>query len=457
MNFHGKTCLVLGLAREGIALARFLADAGARVVVTDSAKNPAGFAELHGLAGIQAYLGDDFPELVQDVDVVYVSPGVPESNAVYVRAIESGVPVASMTTLFFELCPGRITAITGSSGKTTTTGLIGHILATAQRDVVVGGNIGTPMLELLPSIGRDTDVILELSSFQLALLRKSPQVAVVTNFSPNHLDRHGSMENYLGAKLQIVAHQSVSDFVVLNSGDPWCSRFLDATPAHAVFFGWELEGPGVSVRDGALGLNEGPRFTPVMPTSDVPLIGRHNVENVMAACAATSLLSIQPSDMAAAIGTYRPPRHRLETVARRAGVRFIDDSVATSPARALVALDAIDEPVLLIAGGRDKRLPWEQFAARVASRVSALFLIGEAADDIERAVRRQLAKPDAALSTEAVYRCESLDAAVTMAQRLAQPGDVVLLSPACASYDMFVNFEERGNVFARAVEAVDAA
>lgn len=458
MGIEGARILILGLAREGVSLARFFAEEGALVTVTDSAPDERLTARLQALHGlpIRSVLGGDHPELVLEADTLYVSPGVPEGNPVYRAARDVNLPIQSMTTLFFDRCPGQIIGITGSSGKTTTTGLIGHMLRSAGRKTVVGGNIGDPMLDLLPDIDADTTVVLELSSFQLQLLRRSPRIAVVTNISPNHLDRHGTMEAYIDAKLNIVRNQRESDAAVLNAADAESGRFAAATPAQLRWFGDDAT-TGAALRGDTIGVVRDGDFRAVMSSRDVPLLGRHNLENVLAAVAAVDLLGVPLHQMAGAIRTYRPAPHRLETVAVRDGVRYVDDSIATSPARASVALQAIDAPILLIAGGRDKKLPWEEFARLVAERARALFLIGEAAEQIERAVRDALREVSGALSETTIHRCESLEHAVQSARATARPGDVVLLSPACTSYDMFSDFEERGQVFARTVEALHAA
>jgi UDP-N-acetylmuramoylalanine--D-glutamate ligase len=451
----GNRVLILGLAREGESLARYFAGLGMDVTVTDVAPAERLQSRLRALERyrVRTALGAHHAELVTEADVLYVSPGVPETNPVYKAAVERDLPIRSMTTLFFDLCPGRIVGITGSSGKTTTTGLIGAILSRAGKDVVVGGNIGLSMLDLLPSVGRETIVVLELSSFQLQLLKRSPHVAVVTNVTPNHLDRHGTRESYIAAKRAIVEHQSAGDWAVLNAADPIVAEFACATPAATRWFGLSAE-HGATARDGVAGLSAAGDFTPVLPIDRIPLLGRHNLENVLAAVAASAIFDADPADMRAAIEQFQPAPHRLQTVAERDGVRFIDDSIATSPARALVGLEAIDSPVLLIAGGRDKRLPWDEFAEIARRRVRLLFLIGESAGQIEEAVGVSRLPGD---TLEGVVRCASLEEAVEGAARSARPGDTVLLSPACTSYDMFADYEERGMAFTRAVERVYAA
>lgn len=429
------------------------------MTVTDSAAPEKLRDAVDALSGfpLRLALGDAQPELVADAERFFVSPGVPESNPVYQAARARGLRIESMTTLFFDLCPGKIVGVTGSSGKTTTTGLLGQVLSAAGRDAVVGGNIGAPMLDLLPRVTRDTVVVLELSSFQLDIMRRSPHIAVVTNISPNHLDRHGTMERYIAAKHRIVEFQSRDDFAVLNAGDPEVASFEQATPARVCRFGLTLGADGVTVLEETVVLRREDRYEKVMPVQDIPLLGRHNVENVLAATAAAVVLGIPAEDVATAVRAFRPAPHRLETVADHDGVRYVDDSIATSPARAVVALQAISSPVILIAGGRHKNLPWTEFAEAAARNTHALILIGEAADDIDRAVRGYLAAHEAVLTAGAIYHRATLEDAVATATKLARPGDVVLLSPACTSYDMFENFERRGEAFARAAESVYAA
>jgi len=447
--------LILGLAREGLSLARFFAPS-AVVTVTDAADETSLGERAAELAALDVRLvaGGHHPELVRDADRFFVSPGISESNPVYVAAREAGLQVESMTTLFFDLCPSPIVGVTGSSGKTTTTGLIGHILQTAGCHALVGGNIGDPMLDLLPRLGPDSLAVLELSSFQLAILHRSPRLAVVTNISPNHLDRHGTMDEYVRAKKAIVVHQSPDDRAVLNADDEIAKSFALDTPAEIDLFSRKqrLSG-GAWVGDGTV-LAAG---SEVMPVEDIPLLGEHNLENVLAALAATAALGIKPAAQRAAVRSFRPAPHRLQTVAVHNGVTYVNDSIATSPARAMVALRSLSAPIHLIAGGRDKNLPWDEFAALAVDRVQALYLIGEAASLIDEATRAALRTHSGTLLPENIHHCRSLEDAVDMARRRARPGDFVLLSPGCTSYDMFHDFAQRGDAFARAVEGRHAA
>jgi UDP-N-acetylmuramoylalanine--D-glutamate ligase len=448
---------IIGLAREGVALARYFATQGDDVVVTDTAPADArqeAVDELAGL-GIDFQLGCDGTNAVATADRVFVSPGVPESSVAYTAACKRGTAIESMTTLFFELCTAPIVGITGSSGKTTTTGLIGAILKTEGRDVLVGGNIGDPMIDLLPRIRDESIVVLELSSFQLGLLHRSPHIAVVTNISPNHLDRHGSMDAYVAAKRHIVEHQTGADVAVLNACDHEVQQFAGHTPGTIRWFGNpERRGAHVSNDTVVLGNEREPRC--VIALSQIPLLGAHNVENVLAAVAAADVIGVPPEAMAEAIRTFKPAPHRLQMVGERDGVRFVDDSIATSTARALVAMRAVDAPLVLIAGGRDKHLPWDEFAREAAARLKAVVLIGEAAGMIERELRSALGR-NSQLQPDMIRRCPTLEEAVAEARSLAQRGDVVLLAPGCTSYDMYTDFHERGLAFARAVEDLNAA
>jgi UDP-N-acetylmuramoylalanine--D-glutamate ligase len=464
MKTSPKRALILGLAREGASLARFLAARGMDVTITDSASPEKLRSRIQRLDDlpIRVVVGDDRPDLAREADEFFVSPGVPETNPVYAAACEAGIPIQSMTTVFFDLCRGAIVGITGSSGKTTTTGLVGHMLREAGRDVVIGGNIGDPMLDLLPHIEVDTLVILELSSFQLDLLRKSPHIALVTNITPNHLDRHGTMQSYVAAKRHIVEHQSAQDFAVLNADDDEVAGLAVGVPSQKRWFSSTTCGTDVGVSNGNLGIWGSPMdrqnqsFERIMPVAEVPLLGMHNLANVAAAATVADIVGVQPAVMRHAIRTYSPPPHRLQVVGEHDGITYIDDSIATTPARVVVALQALEQPIVLIAGGRDKKLPWSDFATWTAERARALILIGEASSLIEREVRSVLSD-SSMLKSDMIFRSDSLQAAVTKAAAIAGRGDVVLLSPGCTSYDMFADFEERGAAFAAAVEQLHAA
>ena len=437
----GKRALVIGLAREGVDLTRFLTAHGAAVVVSDQ-KSPDQLSEAVGQLGdcdVTLKLGGHEVSHLDGVDVVYASPGIPPEHALLTEARRRGIRLSSLVELFFALCPAPILGITGSAGKSTTTSLMGDIFAADGRDVFVGGNIGRPLLGQLAHMSRSSWVVMELSSFQLEPLDVSPHIALVTNVTPNHLDRHPTMEAYWAAKGQILAHQSPSDWAVLNADDAWSLRYRPRGRLLRFSLDGVVEGAYLAGQQLML-LGE-----PLLEIDEVPLRGRHNLANVLAAAAAAHTAGIDRESMRAGIRAFQGVAHRLQIVAERDGVRFVDDSIATAPERSIAALQAYDEPLILIAGGRDKHLPMQGWATLIAKRVKHVVLLGEMSDLVEAAIHA--ANP----SYSALSRARTMDEAVAQAARVARSGDVVLLSPGGTSYDMYRDFEEKGRDFARAV------
>ena len=438
----GQRALVIGLAREGVDLTRFLVGHGASVVVTDrkSAEELADFTgQLDGYEVSYRVGGHGAVEL-DEIDVVYASPGVPPDNEVLRNAERRGIRRSSLVELFFALCPAPIVGVTGSAGKSTTTSLLGLMFDKARRHVFVGGNIGRPLLGKLEEMTPSSWVVMELSSFQLEPLQVSPQVALVTNVTPNHLDRHPSMEAYWAAKGQILAHQSPSDWAVLNADDEWSRRYVPV--GRTLRFSLEGVVEGAYLAEDELML----LGTPLLKREEIPLRGQHNVANVLAAAATAHAAGIERSAMREAVHEFRGVPHRLTVVGEHDGVVYVDDSIATAPERSIAALLAYDEPIVMIAGGRDKHLPMQQWAKLIARRVRHVVLFGEMSDLVARAL--------ADVGYTAISRTASMDEAVRAAARVAQPGDVVLLSPGGTSYDMYRDFEQRGDDFARAVREV---
>jgi UDP-N-acetylmuramoylalanine--D-glutamate ligase len=436
---------VIGLAREGVDLARFLSAHGANVTVTD-VKSPEALvesvAQLDG-GNVTFHLGRHSSEDLDGADVVYASPGVPPENALLTEANRRGIRVSSLVELFFGLCPAPILGVTGSAGKSTTTSLLGEMFTAAGRDVFVGGNIGRPLLGKLEAMSERSWVVMELSSFQLEPLGVSPHVALITNVTPNHLDRHPSMEAYWAAKGQILAHQGASDWAVLNADDAWSLRYRPV--GRTLRFSLEGSVEGAYVAGGAdeqvMLLGE-----PLIPTSEIPLRGRHNVANVLAAVAAAHASGIEREAMVAAIRGFHGVAHRLQTVGQHRGVTYVDDSIATAPERSIAALRAYaHEPLILIAGGRDKHLPMEAWAQLIARRVKHVVLLGEMSELVAKALKE--VEP----TYSAITWATSMDEAVRKAADAAREGDVVLLSPGGTSYDMYQDFEARGRDFAQAV------
>jgi len=472
-RFSGLRVTIVGAAREGTALARTLARCGAEVTLSDS--KPAerlgeALARLEGLP-IKLSLGKEQPDDLLDVDVLFLSPGVPPFAPIVGQARERGLPISSEPRLCTQILREMgvpVVGITGSSGKSTTTALTGRMLAAAGMDVWVGGNIGQPLIEHLLDRHLPDVAVLELSSFQLELFSPdyqgptvesersqasqvidlggwSPNVAAVTNITPNHLDRHPSMADYVRCKQHILAFQAANDWAVLNSDDPTV-RDLARGAGREVSF--SLEGPvelGAFASDDDL-LLRWDREERLGSVTELRLRGRHNVANVLTAscCALAAGAPLQAIREAAV--SFEGVPHRLETVRNWRGVQWVNDSIATSPERAIAAMSAYDEPLVLLAGGRDKHLPWERWAELATERTRVVIAFGELRPIVEEAV--------AGRSSVVLRQVETLAEAVALAAELARPGQVVLLSPGGTSFDAYVDFEERGVAFRELVNAL---
>ena len=472
MNYAGKRVTVVGLGREGLAVTRVLTREGARVTVSDArderalAQNIAALDELGGYP-VRYALGASSPDTALNCDLLVLSPGVDKRAPLVREALRRGIPITSETELFVARCPAPIIGITGSSGKTTTTTLIGEMLRRdATSSVYVGGNIGRPLLERLDEITPDARVVLELSSFQLEWLTMSPAVAVVTNLTPNHLDRHRTMDAYAAAKSNIVAHQGPTGTAILNADDPLVAAFAGLTRGRVLYFSLVSSvenGSYLASDDETLLLARDGQTTALCRASELRVPGRHTIANVLAAASVATLYGVAPQVIAATARAFDGVPHRLQRVGTIAGVTFYDDSIATTPERTRAALAAIPNPVVLILGGHDKMLPWEELARDAIRRCRGVVLIGEAAGLIRRHIEAALHEAggehnDAAgeplLRLAAVVDAASMTAAVERALEGARPGDAVVLAPGCASYDMYRDFEERGDLFARAVGEV---
>lgn len=439
---------VLGLGVEGVDLVHYLSAQGARVTVSDSRT-----AEQLG-AALEA-VAEDAPALVLgsndaallEAEAVFVSQGVPWRLPALEQARARGVEVSSMTRLFFERCPAPIAGITGSSGKTTTTALVDAMLEAARVDHVVGGNIGVGLLGLLERITPETRVVAELSHTQLQSLEVSPHWACLTNVTPNHLDQF-SWDEYVELKRRIFAHQREDDVLVLNVDDPVSRDLATGARGRVLYTSMHgsLPGDGVTLEGDAIVHLEGGRRTSLFSRADIQLRGAHNVANVLQAAALASLLGASPEAIASAVRTFRGVPHRLEPVAERGGVTWVNDSIATTPERTVAGLRSYDVPVVLLLGGRDKRLPLDDLAAEVRARCRAVVTFGEAAELFASALH------DAGYAE--VTTSETVEGAVGAASHLVRAGDVVLFSPAGTSFDAYPNFERRGEAFRDAVRAL---
>jgi UDP-N-acetylmuramoylalanine--D-glutamate ligase len=459
LELEGKRVVILGLARQGVALARFLARNGAKVTASDLRDEAAladAMAELSDLS-IRYVLGEHPPSLLDEADLLCLSGGVPTDVPVAAEARRRGVPLSNDAQIFLERCLAPVIGITGSAGKTTTTALTGEMCRAAGFQTWVGGNIGNPLITDLDQIGPDDRVVMELSSFQLELMTVSPHVAAVLNITPNHLDRHGTMEAYIAAKRNIVAHQGVDDFALLGYDDANARALALDTAAQLYWFsgGAEVE-QGAFKTNGELTLRLEDRDRTICYASEVQLLGRHNLLNVLAASALAGMVGVSVEAMREVATTFTGVEHRLELVRESDGVRWYNDSMATAPERSLAALRSFEEPIVLLAGGRDKKLPWGEFADETTRRVRLLVTFGEAGPMIARVVKKRLNGPpsfppnggdEGGGRLEEIVQVETLEEAVEAAARLGRPGDVVLLSPGGTSFDAFQDFAERGDRF----------
>ncbi len=439
---------IIGLGREGMALARFLAQRGATVTVSDLKTREELAERIEGLSEfpIRYKLGGH-PQGLLDADVIYVSPGVPQDTPLLVEARKRGIPISSETRLFFSLCPAPIIGITGSSGKGTTATLVAQILQAAGRKTYLGENIGLPLIEKVEEIDPGAVVVAELSSFQLEVLDRSPHIASILNIRPNHLDRHKSMEAYTAAKLNILRYQAADDWAILNKDDPITSQFIDRCKGGVLLFSREEEVEGAFIRNDKVFIRWGGGEEEVCHKKDVQLFGEHNLENILAACAISAAAGAPPEAMTSACTTFKGLEHRLEFVRELNGVFYYNDSLATSPDRTIAALEAFDKPIVLLGGGRNKGLSLEGLASLIVQKVRYLVLFGEQATLLEEAVRKAQSRNGTMAIPVIKHAEDDLEKAVRLAAEASRPGDVVLFSPAGTSYDMYRDFAERGKHF----------
>ena len=440
---------VIGLGIEGIDLVRYLSSRGARVTVSDArpAEQLSDSIEAIRDSGAELSLGGNREADVLSADVVFASQGVPPDIAPLRAARRRGIPVSSMTRLFLERCPAAVAGVTGSSGKTTTTALAGAMLEEAGIDHVVGGNIGVGLLGLLDRILPTTRVVLELSHTQLESVEQSPQVACVTNVTPNHLDRY-SWSSYVALKRRILEFQDEDDLAILNLDDEVAASFADEAPGRVAYtsMAHPLPGDGVTLAgDVVTRIASGQRHE-VMRRDEIRLRGVHNVANVLSAVAVASQLGVDDAAAAAAARRFEGVPHRLEVVATLGRITFVNDSIATTPERALAGMRSFTEPLVLLLGGRDKHLPFRELAVACLERCRAVVTFGESGPTYAAAIAevRDGASPD-------IDEASDVREAVRLAALHAQPGDVVLFSPAGTSFDAYRSFEQRGEAFRAAV------
>jgi UDP-N-acetylmuramoylalanine--D-glutamate ligase len=443
MELKGKKVLVVGLGKSGLAAALFLRHRGAQVTVSDVRSAEALAKDIPALLdeGIMVETGGHGLLTFRRQDLIVVSPGVPLNTPELAQVKSFGLPVIGELELAARFLKGRTLAITGSNGKTTTTALVGEILQKAGMPTLVGGNIGVPVVELIDQSTDESWSVLEVSSFQLeSTERFHPRIAVILNITPDHLDRHGSFENYALAKERIFAAQDESDVVVLNADNARAAQAAVRSVGKVYFFSAEHSVmQGAWVEDGLLVYRAGKDepLEEIMPLSGIPLQGAHNVENVLAAVCASRQAGVSREQIRSGVEAFKAVEHRLEFVAQVDGVDFYNDSKATNVDATAKAVASFSSGIHLILGGKDKDSDYRQLAELLRARVRAIYTIGSAATKIESQLR----------GVVPILSSETLDNAVNAAASAARPGEVVLLAPACSSFDQFENYEQRGRVF----------
>jgi UDP-N-acetylmuramoylalanine--D-glutamate ligase len=447
IELRGKRVLVVGLARTGVATALFCARHNARVTASETRPEselgniPAEMRE----AGVQLELGGHTEKTFLAQDLIVPSPGVPADDPFLVTARAKRITVWSEIELAYRFLEGKLIGITGSNGKTTTTTLIHHILKAASMETLLAGNVGTPLISLVEQTKADTVAVVELSSFQLELIERfRPDIGVLLNLTPDHLDRHKTLDAYVAAKARMFENQTELDAAVLNADDPLTGRFVTKKPQVFWFSRKQRMNEGAFLQDEEIFVAHKAKQEMVMKRADISLPGAHNLENVLAAVTAARLAGVDAATIAGAVRSFAGVEHRLEFVAEVGGVRYYNDSKATNVDATLKALDSFPGRILIILGGKDKGSDYSVLQEPLRDKAILALMIGAAAEKIESQIRGSVA-------TE---RAGTLERAVELAAQAARPGDVVLLAPACASFDQFENYEQRGRVFKELVRGL---
>lgn len=436
------------MARSGVACAKLLNKLGAQVFITDTKPSHLLASEIAQLAelGVDFETGGHTLKAVTNKDYLVISPGVPLDIPILKEAQNGGIPIFSEIEVAFWLTDAKIVGITGSNGKTTTTTLVGEILKEDKRECEIGGNIGIPFSDLVEKISKEGVIVLELSSFQLERIEEfKPYVSVVLNITPDHLDRYPDLKSYMDAKLRIFENQTDSDFAVLNADDKNSMELALYSSSKKIFFSTQKELElGAFVKNGMLLFKINGKEEKIIETKDIRIRGPHNLSNASAACAICAILGVSPLSMREALKRFKGVEHRLEEVSTISGVKFVNDSKATNVDAVWYALQSVEKPIILIAGGKDKGGDFTKLRELVQNKVKTLILIGEAKDKIH----------DVLGDLVSTLYSDSLEEAVELGFKKAEAGDTVLLSPACASFDMFKDYEHRGEVFKSSVRSL---
>jgi UDP-N-acetylmuramoylalanine--D-glutamate ligase len=448
MELKNKRVLVVGLGRSGVAAAFFLQDRGAKVTVSDEKSEAQLQNEIAALLdrGVSIETGRHGERTFRDQDLIVVSPGVPADHPQLQQARTMGVPVIGEVELAFRFLQGQVIAITGSNGKTTTTTLVGEILAKSGKKTLVGGNIGTPVISMAAQSSADTLTVLEISSFQLETIQQfRPWIAAILNVTPDHLDRHHTFQAYADAKARIFENQGAGDFAVLNADDPTCLALKARVKIPCYWFSRKHGvDSGAYLKDDKIVFRREGQEQAVLSRHDIPLKGAHNLENVLAAVTIAMLAGCAPEQIRQAVVEFRAVEHRLELVATVNGVAFYNDSKATNVDATIKALESFPGNIHIILGGKDKGSDYSVLNPLLRERARCAYLIGAAAEKIASQIQ----------GAAVLVRAGTLERAVRQAFEAAKPGDVVLLAPACASFDQFENYEHRGRVFKELVHSL---
>jgi UDP-N-acetylmuramoylalanine--D-glutamate ligase len=443
------TVMGLGLFGGGVGITKFLVSQGADVIVTDL-KNAEELSQslklLDGLP-IRFRLGKHLDEDFSNIDLLIVNPAVPNDSRFLQIARDNDVCIDTELNIFFKLCPAPIMGVTGSNGKTTTTTLLGTMLKEGGINTWVGGNIGISLLEHIDEIKKDDVIVLEISSFQLdnlSRIKMSPYVSIVTNIAPNHLDRHKNLTDYIDAKKAIIRYQKEDGYAILNYDDPVLRKWESECKGNVLWFSARKDvKQGVFLRNNEIIIDYDSKRIAIPCLSQIKIKGMHNIQNIMAAVCAANVMRVDAEAIKNAIINFPGIEHRLEFVSSINGVQYYNDSKATTPEAAIAGIRAFDSPIILIAGGYDKEVSLNQFAQECVKNTKCVILIGKTAETIQNLIQNLKGEK----TIPEVYLATSLDESVRKASSVAETGDVVLLSPACASYDMFSNYEERGKRF----------
>jgi len=456
LKWQEKKIVVLGAARQGLALARYLATHGARVILNDMKTPEQLSGDIQSLKqmGVEMVFGSHPSELLDNADMLCLSGGIPLSLPIVQKAIQCGILLSNDSQIFMEAVPCKTIGITGSAGKTTTTTLVGRMAEAAKKGKVwVGGNIGLPLISLVDQMKPEDLVVMELSSFQLEQMTISPNIAAVLNITPNHLDRHNTMQAYTAAKSQILIHQKSDDIAILNRDDEGSWALAEKIQGFQYSFGFDKPTShyhGTSFHNDWVYLSSGTHEEKLMPREMILLKGKHNLANILAACAIAAAAGFSADSMITGVAGFGGVPHRLELVRVLHGVAWYNDSIATAPERTIAAIQSFQEPLVLLLGGRDKKLPWDALISLINERVDHVVLFGDAGPMIESKLKDVQGKE----RRYSISLHKTMEEAVLAASEVAQAGDVVLLSPGCTSFDAFKDFEERGEKFRQWVNSL---